>query len=108
MPLTTDPPPATDPGLTSRALALDTALTAADGATPRYARPKPPPPRLAPPARPLTRTVAARPAQPRFAGPARSHPRADRSVRDREAHRTRASRPGQYWPHRAGKQLARP
>jgi hypothetical protein len=31
--LTTDPPPATDPGLASRALALDAALTAADGAT---------------------------------------------------------------------------
>ncbi|MEU8176358.1 TetR/AcrR family transcriptional regulator [Microbispora hainanensis] len=30
--LTTDPPPATDPGLASRALALDAALTAADGA----------------------------------------------------------------------------
>ena len=29
--LTTDPPPATDPGLASRALALDAALTAADG-----------------------------------------------------------------------------
>ncbi|MGI8447781.1 MAG: hypothetical protein ACR2MP_11505 [Streptosporangiaceae bacterium] len=31
--LTTDPPAATDPGLASRALALDAALTAADGAT---------------------------------------------------------------------------
>jgi AcrR family transcriptional regulator len=31
--LTTDPPPARDPGLASRALALDAALTAADGAT---------------------------------------------------------------------------
>ena len=31
--LTTDPPPAADPGLASRALALDAALTAADGAT---------------------------------------------------------------------------
>jgi hypothetical protein len=30
--LTTDPPPATDPGLASRALALDAALTATDGA----------------------------------------------------------------------------
>jgi AcrR family transcriptional regulator len=30
--ITTDPPPATDPGLASRALALDAALTAADGA----------------------------------------------------------------------------
>ena len=30
--LTTDPPPAADPGLASRALALDAALTAADGA----------------------------------------------------------------------------
>lgn len=29
--LTTDPPPATDSGLASRALALDAALTAADG-----------------------------------------------------------------------------
>ena len=31
--LTTDPPPAADPGLASRALALDAALTAAGGAT---------------------------------------------------------------------------
>jgi hypothetical protein len=31
--LTTDPPPAADPGLAARALALDAALTAADGAT---------------------------------------------------------------------------
>jgi hypothetical protein len=31
--LTTDPPPATDPGIASRALALDAALPAADGAT---------------------------------------------------------------------------
>ncbi len=31
--LTTDPPPAADPGLASRALALDAALTAADGTT---------------------------------------------------------------------------
>jgi hypothetical protein len=30
--LTTDPAPAADPGLASRALALDAALTAADGA----------------------------------------------------------------------------
>jgi hypothetical protein len=31
--LTTDPPPATDPSLASRALTLDAALTAADRAT---------------------------------------------------------------------------
>ena len=31
--ITTDPPPVTDPGLASRALALDAALTSADGAT---------------------------------------------------------------------------
>jgi hypothetical protein len=31
--LTTDPPPVADPGLAARAVALDAALTAADGAT---------------------------------------------------------------------------
>jgi hypothetical protein len=39
--LVTDPPPDPDPGLASRALALDAALTTADEPTP-CARPKPP------------------------------------------------------------------